>query len=179
MIHRKIPVRGNVPTPAASPPLASHGHPRAPVKVARNVAVAAGHPVTLAQLLEFQRQHNQDRVMRAGLCTIAKVQPVTTQRGFPAYIYTVREPVAGSGRMHRVDVSSRNPANPSVTTQPFVSCSCEDFCFRCEWALANFWDMSFIRYGNGDPSDEKNPEHLPYVCKHLIAAISHLLGAVR
>lgn len=179
MIHRKIPVRGTIATPASSPPLASHGHPRAPARVARNVSLSAGHPVTLAQLLDYQRQHNADRVMRAGFCTIDKVQAVFTQNGFPAYIYTVKEPVAGSGRFHRVDISSRNPSDPSVTTQPFVSCSCEDFTFRCEWALANFWNMTFVRYGNGDPSDEKNPEHHPYVCKHLVAAISHLLGAVR
>ena len=179
MIHRKIPVRTRKASPPSSPPLASHGHPRAPSHIARNTAIASGSPVTLAQLLEFQHQHNRDRVMKAGLCAIRSVDALMTSRGNPAYIYTVKEPVTGSGRFHRVDIASRNPTDPAVTSQPFVSCSCEDFCFRCEWALAKFWDMTFIRYGNGESSEEKNPGNQPYVCKHLIAAISHLLGAVR
>ena len=49
-----------------------------------------------------------------------------------------------------------------------VSCSCPDFMFRWEFALAQA-GAAQIRYGDGSPSDSTNPQYKPGLCKHLIA----------
>ena len=49
-----------------------------------------------------------------------------------------------------------------------ISCSCDDFKFRMEWAL---WrkGASDIMFSNGDPPDVTNPAQIGGACKHLVA----------
>jgi|ERR1700682_319139 len=49
-----------------------------------------------------------------------------------------------------------------------VSCSCDDFKYREEWALWNR-KAADIEYSNGDFPDMTNPQYRPYVCKHILA----------
>jgi hypothetical protein len=50
-----------------------------------------------------------------------------------------------------------------------VSCSCPDFVFAgWEYSLHERGAAEII-YGNGEPPNEKNPEHRPGACKHLLA----------
>ena len=51
-----------------------------------------------------------------------------------------------------------------------LSCSCDDFMFRWEYALA-MRDGAQILYGNGEPPVDTNPRMKPGCCKHLIALI--------
>ena len=49
-----------------------------------------------------------------------------------------------------------------------LSCSCDDFLFRFEYALYRR-GAADIRHSNGEPPDRTNPAHTPGCCKHLIA----------
>lgn len=49
-----------------------------------------------------------------------------------------------------------------------VACSCPDFMFRWEYALAKA-GAAVIHYSNGDTADATNPDNRPGLCKHLLA----------
>lgn len=56
-----------------------------------------------------------------------------------------------------------------------ISCSCPDFLFRHEVALADK-DASTIEYSNGDYPKETNPLLKPTCCKHCLAFYTYLYG---
>lgn len=49
-----------------------------------------------------------------------------------------------------------------------LSCSCDDFLFRFEYALYRKGSAD-IRHSNGEPSHSTNPAFTPGCCKHVIA----------
>jgi hypothetical protein len=49
-----------------------------------------------------------------------------------------------------------------------LSCSCDDFLFRFEYALFRR-GAADIRHSNGEPPEIRNPAFTPGCCKHLIA----------
>lgn len=49
-----------------------------------------------------------------------------------------------------------------------LSCSCDDFLFRFEYALYRK-GAADIRHSNGEPPEVRNPSFTPGCCKHLIA----------
>ena len=49
-----------------------------------------------------------------------------------------------------------------------LSCSCDDFVFRFEYALYSKGGAD-LRYGNGETPDKTNPAMIPGCCKHVIA----------
>ncbi len=51
-----------------------------------------------------------------------------------------------------------------------VSCSCSDFTFRWEYALAEKGGADIV-YGNGDPPVDRNPSMKPGCCKHVVALL--------
>lgn len=51
-----------------------------------------------------------------------------------------------------------------------LSCSCDDFMYRWEYALY-IRDGAQILYGNGEPPVDTNPRMKPGCCKHLVALI--------
>jgi hypothetical protein len=51
-----------------------------------------------------------------------------------------------------------------------LSCSCSDFTFRWEYALAQKGGAD-IFYSNGEPPVDRNPQMKPGCCKHLVALI--------
>ena len=128
-------------------------------KMIRALAAAGRQPLTLRNLFGYNNRYNPLRMRRSHLCVISAVQRGTTGRGNPAYTFVVHENQEGTGR-------------------PVVSCTCEDFLFRCEYALTQ-WKVSVIRYGDGAPAGIKNPVNAPYVCKHILAAMQHLFNRSR
>lgn len=54
-----------------------------------------------------------------------------------------------------------------------ISCSCPDFLFRHEVALAEK-DASTVEYSNGDYPKETNPLLKPTCCKHCLAFYTYL-----
>lgn len=55
-----------------------------------------------------------------------------------------------------------------------VSCSCPDFCFRFEYALAKK-GASAIRYCNGESPGVRNPSLIAGCCKHIVKLTDLLL----
>jgi hypothetical protein len=53
------------------------------------------------------------------------------------------------------------------------SCSCDDFMYRWEYALARKGGAE-IKYGNGEPPGNSNPKLVAGVCKHVIALYNKL-----
>ena len=147
-------------------------------KMIRALAAAGRQPLTLRNLFGYNNRYNPLRMRRSHLCVISAVQRGTTGRGNPAYTFVVHENQEGTGRPHRVDISSADAKEPAYTGRPVVSCTCEDFLFRCEYALTQ-WKVSVIRYGDGSPAGIKNPVNAPYVCKHILAAMQHLFNRSR
>lgn len=49
-----------------------------------------------------------------------------------------------------------------------LSCSCDDFMYTFEYALAQKGAAEIV-YGNGEPPTDRNPRKIPGMCKHLCA----------
>jgi len=109
----------------------------------------------------------------------------TILRGTPAN----RFDSANHVKISRVKISRKNGVPVSITSNSFtpgssasytseieilpnravkLSCSCDDFLFRFEYALYRR-GAADIRHSNGEPPDITNPAHQPGCCKHLIA----------
>jgi hypothetical protein len=43
--------------------------------------------------------------------------------------------------------------------------------YSCEYALTQY-KASAILLGNGEPAVVRNPQNVPYMCKHLYAAVT-------
>ena len=142
------------------------------------MASTGRQPLTLRNLFSYNTRYNPLRARRSLLCSIRAVQRGVTGRGNPAYTLVILDNQEGTGRPHRVDISSADEKEPAYTGRPVVSCTCEDFVFRCEYALTQ-WKVSVIRYGNGDPAGIKNLMNAPYVCKHILCAMQHLFNRSR
>lgn len=56
-----------------------------------------------------------------------------------------------------------------------VSCSCEDFLYRWEYALT-LRDASYITYSNGEDAVKTNPQHITGCCKHVLAVHAELIS---
>lgn len=65
------------------------------------------------------------------------------------------------------------PGTSVVSKYVKVSCSCDYFWSHCEVAL-NAKDAADIKYSNGDKPVVTNPSMIPYVCKHLVAALEKI-----
>jgi hypothetical protein len=55
-----------------------------------------------------------------------------------------------------------------------VSCSCEAFLFKSEYAL-NYYQASVIHFSNGQPPNFTNPGLIPFACKHLEKILMQML----
>jgi hypothetical protein len=54
-----------------------------------------------------------------------------------------------------------------------LSCSCDDFMYRWEYALAKKGGAE-VRYGNGEHPESSNPTLIAGCCKHVIALYNKL-----
>jgi len=78
-------------------------------------------------------------------------------------------------RVHEVMVFGRDDPNKPISQQPiFVSCDCEDWCFRWEYA-ATVHGASKILYGNGEKPFMTNPQEIPGCCKHVSPVLEHIV----
>jgi len=68
-----------------------------------------------------------------------------------------------------------DPQGPKTVYQrpTWVHCSCEWFCFFCEYSLAKRRSSDIISC-NGQAPKEKNPRMWPYICKHIVAVQERL-----
>ena len=139
--------------------------------------LSSGYPPRplLRHLLALQYRINESRVNNARLCTIKEVHKLKTANGNPAYLYIVYDDVRGTKRRHQVSISSQDGLPPERSLYGVVMCSCEDWTFRSEFALAQS-NWTFIYRSNGEPPVDKNPNNQWWLCKHTIAALAHMYG---
>ncbi len=134
---------------------------------------ASGKSV-LRDLVQLQGRINAGSAEKAvNGVTVIRVKPTQTRNGNPAFLAHAQDNPTGSGRVHQVSISSRNSQSPLQTQQPLVTCTCEDFKYRCEYALA-YRGYSIILHSNGEPPVIKNPRLSPFLCKHIIAVANAL-----
>ena len=119
------------------------------------------------------RRSEAMRKVNAGFVKVVQFKAGRDKKGFAvalAKTYTRREV-----NIHRRLVNSRDQ-NRYVSSVKFidkklnveVSCSCPDFMYRWEYALAQVGAAQII-YGNHEAPDYTNPGHKIGLCKHLIA----------
>ncbi len=113
------------------------------------------------------------RKMNAKLVRVVGYKTGFDKKGIPTAIsktYTPREYIIGNKLVRARDqnkyTSSVKFLDKKLNCK--VSCSCPDFLYRHEWALAQVGAADII-YGNGEPPDETNPGHKIGLCKHLVA----------
>jgi hypothetical protein len=56
---------------------------------------------------------------------------------------------------------------PSMTTPVWAWCDCPYFTYYLEVTLSSF-GCSSVRNSNGQPPTIRNPQNIPYLCKHLV-----------
>jgi hypothetical protein len=59
---------------------------------------------------------------------------------------------------------------PDANSEVWVSCSCPYHMYNTEYALAKKGNSTII-HGNGEAPNIRNPQHVPYVCKHAVLAL--------
>ena len=56
----------------------------------------------------------------------------------------------------------------------WVRCSCQFFLYTLEVVLSKSGTTT-IKYSNGDDPETRNPQNVPYLCKHLYKAMANML----
>jgi hypothetical protein len=67
---------------------------------------------------------------------------------------------------------------PDLNTPCWVKCSCPYFLYFCEYAVAKVGSTE-IDYSNGKRPVVRNKNAVAIVCKHLVAASSHVVPAMQ
>lgn len=79
-----------------------------------------------------------------------------------------------SPRKHKQWIKDLSGKGLYNSTEIFVSCDCERFKFKWEYAL---WKRgaSMIKFSNGEPPVTTNPNLHPAACKHCYVVLSDIL----
>lgn len=103
-----------------------------------------------------------------------------TMKGFPTFTMMCwhRDPLRpfATRRDHEVTVIGLDSQTDPISKQSriYVSCDCEDWVFRWEYAVAKC-GATKILYGNGDAPVMTNPMEVPGCCKHLSHALEVII----
>lgn len=120
---------------------------------------------------------SDDRKHRAKYVVLTYLKAGVNKQGYPyaaARTYSKYaedrhgRPVRVLDPHHYVTVIVFVPNKKGNKLNCVVSCSCDDNCFRFEWANTRK-KASEIEYCNGQPPDATNPTYEPSLCKHLYA----------
>jgi hypothetical protein len=115
-------------------------------------------PMTVQQIL---RKTSSDRVQRAEEVKIIKVKSGKSKSTGNAKIIGEGFSITQKGRTKYT--TSLEVLKKGV----MVSCSCDDFAYRFEYALHKK-GAAELKYSNGDPPIDTNPSLIPGCCKHLV-----------
>ncbi|QRE00046.1 hypothetical protein [Burkholderia phage BCSR5] len=127
-------------------------------------------------LKQIMRRVTKDRIDNAQFVKLVKMKAGYGKKDGKAFV------ACQSYSTHHFDQDGKKVANHErrhyVTVIKFlddklnvnVSCSCDDFLYRWEWALANR-GASDIFYSNGQHPDVTNPGMIPAQCKHLVKLV--------
>lgn len=68
---------------------------------------------------------------------------------------------------------------PDKFSPVWVRCTCPYFMFYVEWVLAKEESTTLRRTTDNKPPNIKNPQRIPYVCKHLYRALPLALDVTK
>jgi hypothetical protein len=99
---------------------------------------------------------------------IKKYKDAKTKKGAIAFTGVCVDGNKRPATPHKFEIIGTDPGQPYMSKQKRikVSCSCEFFMYRCEYALWT-WGAANIKYSNGMPAKVTNPSNFPLVCKHI------------
>jgi hypothetical protein len=120
-------------------------------------------PMTMRQILA---KTPPSRKEKAAVCRIREARVSSTDYGTTVYKAKIFSTHDAQGNPHR---GPRNIYVATVETNgkmTVVSCSCQDFCFTWEVALAR-QRAARIEYSNGKDPKDRNPRYIPGCCGHL------------
>lgn len=103
-----------------------------------------------------------------------------TLKGFPAVSVMCwhKDPLRPSAvkRVHEVTVIGLESQTKPISkqSQVYLSCDCEDWVFRWEYAVAKVGGTKVL-YGNGDPPVMTNPMEVAGCCKHISCVLETIM----
>lgn len=116
----------------------------------------------------YIRSNAEDVVVKA-------LRPATTKGGMPG-IRTKTQTLGHKNQVYDTTFVGKEKGIPiSQQKHVLASCSCDFFCYTCEYALTH-WGSSVIKYCNGEPAVVKNPQNHPLLCKHLVKVAQTVLS---
>lgn len=110
---------------------------------------------------------------------IESAKKFRTGKGLPAVTSKSwhRDPLRpdAAKRIHESTIIARDEQDTPISKAKavFISCDCEDWCYRWEYACATY-GATRIMYGNGAPPVITNPQEVPGCCKHLVALLRYV-----
>lgn len=123
---------------------------------------AAGSGMTFEQIF---RKTPSDRIAKAESIKITSVkQGVSKASGNPKILSNT----TSVDRTLTTRVKYTTTLEVLPKSKVLVSCSCDDFLHRWEYALSKKGSAR-VSYGNGEPPVKTNPRLVPGACKHVIA----------
>lgn len=108
----------------------------------------------------------------ASTVTLKQMKLGLTRKNEPiaeAQVFSIDKDAKGQVKRNRYKTEIKWVSDKHV----MLSCSCYDFMYRWEYALAKR-GASVIRYCNGEHPDAANPRLIPGCCKHLVHLYGHL-----
>ena len=112
-------------------------------------------------------------------CVFKSFKKTVSPKGFPVLKAVVihRDPFRprATDCPHEVTVIGIDNQNDPFSKQKrvFVQCTCENFCYMWEYALAER-GATHVIFGNGEPPIFTNPSRVPGTCKHMSAVIQRV-----
>lgn len=76
-------------------------------------------------------------------------------------------------RKHKIWIRDLDGKDILSSNKVWVSCDCDRFQFKWEYALTKK-GASSIRFSNGEPPLTTNPRQIPAGCKHIYRVLAHL-----
>ena len=125
--------------------------------------------LTLTQIFKhlYRFPGGAERFDRAVRVRVVNLKQGTTKSGRVRFVARTRSPESHGGRVvaeyYTTSIDILDAAQHAN-----VSCTCDDFMYTWEWALAQRKAATLV-FGNGDAPDSRNPSYTPGCCKHIVA----------
>jgi hypothetical protein len=129
---------------------------------------------TLKQILRKATVLSKMNQVRVNNAKFVSIRSYSQSKG--RTITTTREP-GHPPRKHQQKIYAADPSYTGKLSEcpnVYLSCTCDDWQFTCEWVAAKN-GCADIRFGNGAPPVERNPNSRFLLCKHCIVVASYIL----
>lgn len=131
--------------------------------------------LTVQQILKVTPRKTKQR---SNLVKVIKVRKAVIYNGKAYYILICKTAVDQYETELILDMDKK-PTKATLPKQKiWVHCKCGDFKFRCEHYLAKYGSSTKMLTKDIQPGEggtyEVNPRGIPWVCKHIVRALSQL-----